>query len=337
MKKILLFLAALLAAAFTALAQSSEPFSPYSQFRPSAEAWQMTRYGGLTPSLYTGAMTFSVPLYTYEDPDFNIPVTLVYNFDGYRPAQHSGSIGYGWALDCGGVITREVRGIPDEGDLDDGRNYSSTVHGWRQASPANRVSSGMDFSPVYSIYRPSSTFVDTQACLGRMLACDVFYDTPGYAVSRPGGYSCELYDTAPDLYHFRFLGHSGDFAMMADGSVRVFNTDLPHGQFSVSFSDNPDHLEDVAITLTSGDGYAYVFRTEGVNECHDPNGDRIRPSRSVSSYRLTRIIAPNGRTADFAYNTSRYYTSSPRYDTMRDGTMHGSQPLNTATHCAPRL
>lgn len=57
-------------------AQSSEPFSPYGIFSPSVESYQMTRCGNLLPSLYTGTMTFSLPLMTYSDPDFTIPVTL---------------------------------------------------------------------------------------------------------------------------------------------------------------------------------------------------------------------------------------------------------------------
>ena len=123
---------ALLACVPLLRAQSLEPFSPYGIFSPSVEAWQMTRYGNLTPSLYTGAMTFSLPLYTYEDPDFTIPISLEYSFDGYRPGQHSGTVGYGWYLNCGGVITREVRGLPDEGDLDGNAHYLCLVRGWRQ-------------------------------------------------------------------------------------------------------------------------------------------------------------------------------------------------------------
>ena len=92
-------------------AQTFQPLSPYGNITPSVETFTMTRYGSLVPSLYTGAMTFSLPLMTYSDPDFTIPVTLEYSFDGYRPGQHSGSVGYGWYLDCGGVITREVRVI----------------------------------------------------------------------------------------------------------------------------------------------------------------------------------------------------------------------------------
>ena len=71
-------------------AQSAEPFNVYSVFKPSAEAWQMTRQGGLTPSLYTGTMSWSLPLYVYEDPEFRIPLSLDYSFGGYRPSQRSG-------------------------------------------------------------------------------------------------------------------------------------------------------------------------------------------------------------------------------------------------------
>ena len=40
----------------------------------------MTRFGNLSPSLYT-----------YSDLDFTIPITLEYSFDCYRPEKHSGT------------------------------------------------------------------------------------------------------------------------------------------------------------------------------------------------------------------------------------------------------
>ena len=49
-------------------AQSHEPFSPYGIFSPSVESYQMTRCGNLLPSLYTGAMTFSLPPATAPSP-----------------------------------------------------------------------------------------------------------------------------------------------------------------------------------------------------------------------------------------------------------------------------
>ena len=39
------------------------------------ESFQIAKSGNLTPSLYTGALTYSLPIYTYSDPNFNIPIS----------------------------------------------------------------------------------------------------------------------------------------------------------------------------------------------------------------------------------------------------------------------
>lgn len=299
-------------------AQSAEPFNPYSLFSPSADAWQMTRYGGLTPSLYTGAMTFSLPLYTYRDADFTIPVSLEYAFDGYRPSMHSGIVGYGWALSCGGVITREVRGIPDEGVLD-GDLYTCTIHGWRDLGDhADDIANGN--GNLYSIHREIRDHVSRDALVGRMLSYDPFSDIPCYGfIDTPyGGY--ELYDAAPDIYHFRFMGHSGEFVTMPDGSVKVYGSDLPDGQVGVRFIDDDLFHESVTIAISTGDGYVYTFGSHDLTEMPDPYGDRLRPTKNVSTYHLTSITAPNGRTASFEYATLSGLTSSFTYNTERDGT-----------------
>ena len=298
-------------------AQSFEPFSPYGIFSPSVESYQMTRCGNLLPSLYTGAMTFSLPLMTYSDPDFTIPVTLEYSFDGYKPGQHSGSVGYGWYLDCGGVITREVRGIPDEGSLDDNRLYDCNLYGWRQAG-AYRDSIRAHPENIYSIHRLKTDILPWPGVLGLLEGYDPFSDTPMYAVRGYQGY--ELYDTAPDIFHFRFLGHNGDFVMLPDGSVRIYNSDLPFGEVSVRFTDGMSATGMVKITIQTGDGYQYEFSPEGITETPDlywESSDII--FRSVSSYRLDKITAPNGRTVSFSYSRGHSPTMSPRYPTQLDG------------------
>lgn len=105
------------------MAQNPEPFSFNPDITPSTETFQIQKYGNIAPSLYTGAMSFSIPLYVYQDEDFEIPLTLMYSFDGYRPDVHSGTVGYGWALECGGSVTREVRGYPDETANGEGNSY----------------------------------------------------------------------------------------------------------------------------------------------------------------------------------------------------------------------
>lgn len=114
MKKTLLTLLTFMSMNVAVFAQYLQQYSQAVNYTPSVESFQMTKYGNTTPALYTGAMQLSQPLFTYQDPDFTIPVSLEYIFDGYRPFQGSGTVGFGWALSCGGVITREIRGYEDE-------------------------------------------------------------------------------------------------------------------------------------------------------------------------------------------------------------------------------
>lgn len=100
MKRVLR-LTALVSAVLLCLPLSGQYLDQYTHtvnHTPSVESFQMTRYGDLTPALYTGAMETSLDLFTYQDPDFTLPVSLEYHFDGYRPFQGSGTVGLGWAL-----------------------------------------------------------------------------------------------------------------------------------------------------------------------------------------------------------------------------------------------
>ena len=128
----------------------------------------MTRYGNLTPSLYTGAMTFSLPLYTYEDPDFTIP------------AQHSGTVGYGWRLNAGGVITREVRGLPDEGVSPQDASYQLPMRGWFDAC-ADGMTGPYAVARVWSAHRLRYNSAASSDYVSGFMGCGVMSDTPTYA------------------------------------------------------------------------------------------------------------------------------------------------------------
>lgn len=87
--------------ALNADAQPVESFRASTNITPQVESFQIAKSGNLTPSLYIGAMTYSLPLYTYSDPDFNLPISLEYNYDGYKVARSAGTVGLGWALNYG--------------------------------------------------------------------------------------------------------------------------------------------------------------------------------------------------------------------------------------------
>lgn len=210
----------------TLYSQSLGSFDPSGNITPSAETFAVSKYGKLSPLMYTGAMSYSLPIFTYEDPEFSIPINLAYHFDGYRPAEHSGVVGYGWTLDCGGVITREVRGFQDEGPV----FQNGTTLGWAQVC-ALGIHDEYSYSRVRSAaYSLNSGPYGLSTILSRALSYDALSDTPAYVTST--GVKC---DPAPDIFHFSFCGYTGDFVMLDDGTIRVFNSNVPFGEFDVSF------------------------------------------------------------------------------------------------------
>lgn len=320
MKRFCLFMYAMIWAGLSSLvissAQTFQPLSPYGNITPSVETFTMTRYGSLVPSLYTGAMTFSVPVYTYSDPDFTIPVSLEYNYDGYKPSQHSGTVGLGWSLNCGGVITREIRGLPDEGS-----DSGSRLVGWKEARDSavfyttDRVMS----MAQSSLAKPPLSFPTEHEMDMVLDSYDPSHDFPIYV---KGNWE-RWYDTAPDLFHFDFCGYRGDFMMLKDGTVRVYNSNVPHGELSVKvYSVNETFFPTIEITTAQGYVYTFGYDYDSLETAHSrPVGEEhlrfiyglgfvgqsVIPggglaSSTLSALRLSQIEAPNGRRVRFSYD-----------------------------------
>lgn len=82
---------------------------------PTSEAIGLGVVGNLPVSLYTGAVNIEIPLFENVIPKGSpISIKLKYNSSGVIPTMRSGWVGQNWTLEAGGVITRNVRGLPDE-------------------------------------------------------------------------------------------------------------------------------------------------------------------------------------------------------------------------------
>jgi hypothetical protein len=81
---------------------------------PSPNAAALAKFGDWPVNLYTGVPSISIPLYTLASRDITVPVTLDYHASGIRVSEIASWVGLGWALNAGGVISRTVRGVPDE-------------------------------------------------------------------------------------------------------------------------------------------------------------------------------------------------------------------------------
>ncbi|TAE38111.1 MAG: DUF4237 domain-containing protein [Runella slithyformis] len=84
----------------------------------SAEASSIGRFKDTPVNLYTGTPAVGLPIYTLQEGNLNLPIALSYNASGMKAGEVAAWCGMGWSLQAGGMVTRVVRGLPDEGSLE---------------------------------------------------------------------------------------------------------------------------------------------------------------------------------------------------------------------------
>ena len=97
----------------TSYSQDGDPELPKA-FPVSPEAAKFAVYGNLPLDLSTGKMSQSISLFDITSGDYSFPINLNYNYAGLILEEKPSLSGLGWTLNNTGVVTREVRGMPDE-------------------------------------------------------------------------------------------------------------------------------------------------------------------------------------------------------------------------------
>lgn len=81
---------------------------------PSPNSSELGKYVETPVDYFTGIPNISIPLYTIKCKSLDIPISLNYHGGGIKVEQTSTWVGLGWSLSSGGLITRVVRGLPDD-------------------------------------------------------------------------------------------------------------------------------------------------------------------------------------------------------------------------------
>jgi hypothetical protein len=98
-------------------AQAPQPHGSLLTFIPaSPSAAALGKFGDIPVSYCTGIPNITIPIYNYTNKmnGLNLNISLDYHAGGIRVEEKASNVGIGWALNAGGVITRMMRGIPDE-------------------------------------------------------------------------------------------------------------------------------------------------------------------------------------------------------------------------------
>jgi YD repeat-containing protein len=112
-KKLLLAVAALLC--LNLVQAQSDNFAKMVDFLPPApNAAAIIKYGGLSINKNTGAPNVSIPLFSLAGRKLSTTVSIGYSSSGIKVDEIASRVGMGWALNAGGVVTRTMRGVPDE-------------------------------------------------------------------------------------------------------------------------------------------------------------------------------------------------------------------------------
>lgn len=89
----------------------------------SAEGASTLRFKDVPVNLATGAMSLPIPIYTLTEGLLSVPISLEYNGSGMKNQEVASWCGANWSLNAGGMITRMVRGLPDEGIKSGSTNF----------------------------------------------------------------------------------------------------------------------------------------------------------------------------------------------------------------------
>jgi len=80
----------------------------------SPDAAILGKFGNIPVGYSTGTPNISIPIYEIKIGKIDLPVSLDYHAGGIRVDDIASSVGIGWALNAGGIISRQLKGFPDE-------------------------------------------------------------------------------------------------------------------------------------------------------------------------------------------------------------------------------
>jgi YD repeat-containing protein len=81
----------------------------------SPEVSKFEQYMNMPVNLVSGAQQINIPIYTLEYGGMSLPISLDYDASGVKVEEIASSVGLKWTLNVGGVLSRIVKGAPDEG------------------------------------------------------------------------------------------------------------------------------------------------------------------------------------------------------------------------------
>ena len=258
----------------------------------SPNAASLAMYADYPVSYYTGVPNISIPLYEINVDGFKLPISLSYHSKGIQVNQEASWVGLGWALNCGGSISRTVKGVDDF--LEFPNNSMTETCGYFNCP---------DMTSPFLFWYPIVNF-DCQTLL-----CSDNINVNYFDLETGGN---QWVDSEADLFFYSLPGLSGKFVLdKARGAVLFDKSQNLKIEVVNSYHKN--------FVITTSDGVKYIFDQREISSTYSSIGSLnnnytdgppdldagsfIDPkeTRITSGWCLSKIITSNKREISFVY------------------------------------
>jgi hypothetical protein len=259
---------------------------------PSPNVAALNKFVEFPVSYFNGQVNVEIPVYEIKLKNVSVPITLKYHTGGIRVSEEASWVGLGWALDAGGVISHQVRG------LDDlvyphyrifGLCYPYQEDPIRNTTYDDNSILGAFAKEFHNFMIPNEngTLVDRTIALA----------FPPEAGNGQSPY--HDVDGDPDMYIYNAGNYSGKYINWNNQPIDLSCNNMKFAQYVGNV-----HTAD-SIIATTPEGVVYKFKDieasfslTGVTSPEQNNG-----RMNTAAYYLSEIIAPNGEQIKFIYKT----------------------------------
>jgi len=269
---------------------------------PTPEAASLERYDEVPVGHYRGVPNINVPIAQLKTKGIQIPISLSYHAGGIRVSEVAPRVGLGWNISTGGMISRQVRGIPD--DYADGYiNTNNKVDDYFAQSQTNRI----------QLFE-AATISGTQD-----------YESDVYSFNFMG---------TSGKFYFAQNGASNDIIIHQKGDLRIQPLQDGNGiiegweittangmQYSFGIMSN---TTDLAVERKTQQSYAVGQALPPFNNASMFN--------FISSWHLTQIKDTNGNVVDYTYTIN---SADSQKVTYWDVVSHSREFVNGLSNGCP--
>jgi hypothetical protein len=301
--------------AFTSLHAQSMDEETYDIGTPSPNAAALGKFVETPTNNHTGAISVDLPITSISIGSYTHDVAISYHGGGIKVDEEASNVGLGWVLKAGGMISREVRGAPDErvrvagtypcvdnrflgwyGDDVVNLDYDNYVH----RDYVYCVEEGIVAIPL-----PYPAPYTKECPMGGYLTCNAAHPNVDVQFNRMLA-AAGLIDTEPDFFTVVVGGISAKFYFNAQQEAVFINGEAIKVEVvfnAPSYASSPGSFS--SFTVTGPDGITYVFGNDAIERSQILDGSTS--PWVTNAWLLKEVRVPDSKMIlAFEYETEKY-------------------------------